>query len=186
MLFRSIAHHLKKSHKHVPLYLRISRTPSILKSSLAVTKSLSDQDWAKLFVIEFEGELGIDQGGLRREWFTLLSKELFAVESKLFVQVDEGGSAVMPNPNLPCDAKTKQMFRFAGKLVGKALYESANGASYCHFIPVRLAKSFLAQLVGLRVNFRHFAHDAPILYTSKILLIEGNNIDDPKIGRAHV
>ena len=54
-----MVHHQKKSHKHTPLHIQISRFPSILKSSMSQTKSLSDQDWAKLFVIEFHGEAGI-------------------------------------------------------------------------------------------------------------------------------
>ena len=40
----------------------------------------------------------------------------------------------------------------------------------------------LAQLVGLRVNFRHFADDAPEFYTSKIRFIENTNLDDPDCG----
>lgn len=176
-----VAYHLKKSHKHVPHSLRISRYPSILKSSIAATKSMSDYDWAKLFIIEFEGECGIDHGGIRREWFSLLAKELFSSENKLFVQVEEGGPAMMPNPHY--DGKTmRQMYRFAGKIVGKCLYESAHGTPYSQFLPLRLAKSFLAQLVGLRVNFRHFANDAPEFYASKISLIESCDVDDPNSG----
>ena len=61
---------------------------------------------------------------------------------------------------------------FTGRLVGKCLYESAHGSSYRLHLPARLAKSFLAQLVGLRVSYRHFAQDAPQLYTSKIQYLE--------------
>ena len=61
---RLLLYHEKKSHKHVPLNVRISRFPSVLQSTYQVTKSMSDHDWAKLFVIEFEQELGIDHGGL--------------------------------------------------------------------------------------------------------------------------
>ncbi len=143
---------------------------------------MSDPEWAKLFVIEFEGEIGIDQGGLRREWFQLVSNELFSPDNKLFVPVEEGSSAVMPNPHPPTEVKVRQMYKFAGRIVGKCLYESAYGGSYSQYLPIRLAKSFLAQLVGLRVNFRHFAHDAPQFYSSKIQLIENSNIDDPDLG----
>ena len=112
-----LTHHHKKSHKHTPLNLKISRFPSILKSSISQTKSMSDQEWAKLFVIEFEGERGIDQGGLRREWLSLLTKELFDVENGLFVQVEPGGSAVMPNPFPPPNVKTRPLYKFAGNIL---------------------------------------------------------------------
>ena len=78
---------------------------------------MSDQEWAKLFVIEFEGERGIDQGGLRREWLSLLTKELFDVENGLFVQVEPGGSAVMPNPFPPPNVKTRPLYKFAGNIL---------------------------------------------------------------------
>ena len=128
------------------------------------------------------GEPGIDEGGVRREWFTLLAKELFDPSNGLFVQVEEGGAAVMPNAFPPPTLKAKHFFKFAGKIVGKCLYESAQGISYGQLLPVRLAKSFLVQLVGLRVNYRHFADDAPELYASKISLIETSDVDDPASG----
>ena len=60
--------------------------------------------------------------------------------------------------------------------------EKSLGVTYSQYLPVRLAKSFLAQLVGLRVNFRHFADDAPEFYTSKIQFIENTDLDDPNSG----
>jgi hypothetical protein len=55
---------------------------------------------------------------------------------------------VVPNPDAPPIARKLNLFRFAGKIVGKCLYESAQGQVYRQHIPVRLAKSFLAQLVS--------------------------------------
>ncbi len=69
------------------------------------------------------------------------------------------------------------MYKFAGRIVGKCLYESAYGVTYRQHLPVRLAKSFLVQLVGLRVHFRHFADDAPELYSSKIAFIADRSVE---------
>lgn len=177
------AYHARKGHKHSPYYLTVSREPSLLKNSLNALKYLSEADWAKLFVIHFEGEMGIDEGGVRREWFTLLAKELLdPKKTGLFVQVEDEAAAVMPNPYPPLNIKPKQYFKFAGKVIGKMLYETAQGASYAQLLPCRLSKSFLVQLVGLRVNYRHFADDAPELFKSKIRLIETSDIDEPNSG----
>ena len=46
------------------MYLSVSRE-DLLKNSLNTVKYLSESDWAKLFVIHFEGEPGIDEGGVR-------------------------------------------------------------------------------------------------------------------------
>ena len=64
--------------------------------------------------------------------------------------VEDGGQAVMPNPYPPPIVNKLNLFKFAGRITGKCLYESAQGQVYQMFIPVRLAKSFLAQLVILQ------------------------------------
>ena len=174
------AYHARKGHKHSPHYLTINRD-NLLKNSLHALKYLSEADWAKLFVIHFEGEMGIDEGGVRREWFSQLAKELLDPKVGLFVSVEEESpEAVMPNPQASSSIKhVKQYFKFAGKVIGKMLYETAQGASYAQLLPCRLSKSFLCQLVGLPVNYRHFADDAPELFKSKIRLIETSDIDQP-------
>lgn len=45
-------------------------------------------------------------------------------------------------------------FEFAGKIVGKCLYESALGGAYRQLVRARLARSFLAQIIGLRVHYK--------------------------------
>ena len=175
------AYHARKGHKHSPHYLTINRD-NLLKNSLNALKYLSEADWAKLFVIHFEGEMGIDEGGVRREWFSLLAKELLDPKVGLFVSVEEESpEAVMPNPQAASSSikHVKQYFKFAGKVIGKMLYETAQGSSYAQLLPCRLSKSFLCQLVGLPVNYRHFADDAPELFKSKIRLIETSDIDQP-------
>ncbi len=86
---RLITHHQSKGHRHSTIYLNIARS-DIVTSSLRATKWYTENDWAKLFIIDFEGEPGIDQGGVRREWFEVLSKEIFSPAYGLFVQVEEG------------------------------------------------------------------------------------------------
>ena len=110
--------HERKGNKHVHQTIKISRPPSILKSTYQATKYMSDHDWAKLFVIEFDQEVGIDQGGLRREWAHKVGIELFSPEKwDLFKEIEEGSGAVMPNKNPPMNSKRKQMYRFAGEKI---------------------------------------------------------------------
>ncbi len=49
--------------------------------------------------------------------------------------------------------KTK-LYEFAGKIVGKCLYESALGGSYRQLVKAKFTRSFLAQIIGLRVNYK--------------------------------
>lgn len=47
-----------------------------------------------------------------------------------------------------------KFYEFAGKIVGKCLYESSLGGGYRQLVKARFSRSFLAQLIGLRVHFR--------------------------------
>jgi E3 ubiquitin-protein ligase NEDD4 len=67
------------SQTNVPNKLEIKiRRSSILEDSYRIISSITKVDLLKTKLwIEFEGEAGLDYGGLAREWFFLLSKEMF-------------------------------------------------------------------------------------------------------------
>ena len=179
-----VEYHVEKGNRRNRLLLKIERW-CVVASSYQVTKWFSDSQWIHLFEIEFEGEQGVDQGGLRREWFEILCRELFNPDFKLFVQAEEGSDAVIPNSNQypeGLERNALKMYKFAGKIVGKCLVESAHGTTYRQQLPVRLAKSFLAQIVGLRVQYKHFSYDTPDFYATKIHSIITGDVDDQESG----
>ena len=47
-----------------------------------------------------------------------------------------------------------KFYEFAGRIVGKCLYESALGSTRRLYVKARFSRSFLAQLLGLRVSYR--------------------------------
>ena len=69
---------------------------------------------------------GLDWGGLRREWIELLCVAIFdRRQSGMFTSFsDDVQALVHPNPKMPATCKLKH-YEFAGKLVGKCLYESS-------------------------------------------------------------
>lgn len=70
--------------------------------------------------IEFKGEEGLDSGGLRKEWFLLLVREVFDPEHGLFVY-DEESRYCYFNPNT---FETSDQFFLVGVLLGLAIYNS--------------------------------------------------------------
>ena len=70
--------------------------------------------------IEFIGEEGLDSGGLRKEWFLLLVRDIFDPEHGLFVY-DEDSHYCYFNPNT---FETSDQFFLVGVLLGLAIYNS--------------------------------------------------------------
>lgn len=60
---------------------------------------------------------------------------------------------VHPNPNRPSYLRLK-IYEFAGRLVGKCLYESSLGGAYKQLVKARFTRSFLAQIIGLRMHYK--------------------------------
>lgn len=60
---------------------------------------------------------------------------------------------VHPNADRPAHLRLK-MYEFAGRIVGKCLYESALGGAYKQLVRARFTRSFLAQIIGLRMNYK--------------------------------
>jgi len=98
--------------------------------------------------------LGVDWGGVRREWFELICAALFDPGNGLFASFGESQQALVhPNSKRPPHLKLKH-YEFAGRIVGKCLYESALGGSYRQLVRARFTRSFLAQIIGLRVHYK--------------------------------
>ncbi|XP_032294052.1 apoptosis-resistant E3 ubiquitin protein ligase 1 isoform X6 [Drosophila virilis] len=173
-------HEVRKFHAsyyHEKMALKVHRE-KILESSMKATKGFSVSDWCGNFEVTFQGEQGIDWGGLRREWFELVCSALFDSRGGLFCTFhDKHQALVHPNPTRPSHLKLKY-FEFAGKMVGKCLFESALGGSYRQLVRARFSRSFLAQLIGLRVHYKYFEQDDPDLYLSKIKYILDTDLDD--------
>lgn len=71
--------------------------------------------------------------------------------------------------------RNKEVLRFAGKIVGKSVYEAVYGRHAP--LPARFARSFLASVLGLRAHFDFFQTDDPELYTSKVKYILDNSVE---------
>ena len=96
--------------------------------------------------MEFSGERGQDVGGLTRDFFIDLSREMFNQNFGLFKHSDNG-SSYMPNPKSYVQGDHLSFFKFIGRVIGKALLENCN--LECYFV-----RSMYKMMIGQKLNFK--------------------------------
>uniref|UniRef100_A0A4W4F4W2 Apoptosis-resistant E3 ubiquitin protein ligase 1 n=1 Tax=Electrophorus electricus TaxID=8005 RepID=A0A4W4F4W2_ELEEL len=175
--FQRELRHIHSKRPRTKTCLKISRH-SILDSSLKATRNFSVSDWSKNFEVVFQDEEALDWGGPRREWFELVCKTLFDTNNQLFTRFsDNNQGLVHPNAERPPHLRLK-MYEFAGRVVGKCLYESALGGAYKQLVRARFTRSFLAQIIGLRMNYKYFETDDPEFYKTKVCFLLNNDVSE--------
>ncbi|XP_064312535.1 E3 ubiquitin-protein ligase NEDD4 isoform X3 [Phalacrocorax carbo] len=103
--------------------MKIHRT-TILEDSYRRIIAVKKADFLKARLwIEFDGEKGLDYGGVAREWFFLLSKEMFNPYYGLFEYSATDNYTLQINPNSGlCNEDHLSYFKFIGRVAGMAVY----------------------------------------------------------------
>ena len=96
--------------------------------------------------VTFKGEEGVDGGGLRREWFLVLAKEMFNPGYALFIPSEEGNT-FQPNPHSSINIEHLSYFNFVGKVVGLAVYNDVMLDAY-------FTRSLYKHMLGIPPDFR--------------------------------
>uniref|UniRef100_A0A8C0H5C2 E3 ubiquitin-protein ligase n=1 Tax=Chelonoidis abingdonii TaxID=106734 RepID=A0A8C0H5C2_CHEAB len=103
--------------------MKLHRT-TILEDSYRRIIAVKRADFLKARLwIEFDGEKGLDYGGVAREWFFLLSKEMFNPYYGLFEYSATDNYTLQINPNSGlCNEDHLSYFKFIGRVAGMAVY----------------------------------------------------------------
>ncbi|VVC26339.1 E3 ubiquitin-protein ligase, SMURF1 type,WW domain,C2 domain,HECT domain [Cinara cedri] len=122
--YESLKTRLSKMAHGPPAKMEIKvRRSNILEDSFRIINSMHpDKLRAKLWV-EFEQEVGLDYGGLAREWFFLLSKEMFNPYYGLFEYSAMDNYTLQINAMSGlCNEEHLHYFKFIGTVAGMAVY----------------------------------------------------------------
>ncbi|KAK2742494.1 putative E3 ubiquitin-protein ligase [Myotisia sp. PD_48] len=113
---------LGKSPVSQYLVLKVRRDCLVEDSLQTVSEAVGSgpENIKKGLRVEFAGEEGIDAGGLRKEWFLLLVREVFDPHHGLFLY-DEDSQSCYFNPH--CFESSEQFF-LVGVVLGLAIYNS--------------------------------------------------------------
>lgn len=109
---------IRQQHDHHPSApLRISiRRAYVLEDSYNQLRLRPTQDLKGRLTVQFQGEEGIDAGGLTREWYQLLSRVIFDKGALLFTNVGNAAT-FQPNPNSVYQTEHLSYFKFVGRVV---------------------------------------------------------------------
>jgi len=96
----------------------------LLRDSVDAIMSLSRKDLHKLWRFEFVSEMGVDAGGLAREWFQLVTEKIFDPNLGLWQSSSANQMCMEVNPASEyCCEDHLIYYRFLGRVMGKALFD---------------------------------------------------------------
>lgn len=116
---------------HASLQLSVRRDQVFLDSFKHLYYKKPDEFKYGKLSIRFAGEEGVDAGGVTREWFQALTKQMFNPNYALFVPVAADRTTFHPNSESAINEQHLTFFKFIGRVIGKALYEGR--VLDCHF-----------------------------------------------------
>nr|XP_010929754.2 LOW QUALITY PROTEIN: E3 ubiquitin-protein ligase UPL2-like [Elaeis guineensis] len=165
--FRSKIKH-QHDHHHNPVRISVRRA-YILEDSYNQLRMRSPQDLKGRLTVHFQGEEGIDAGGLTREWYQLLSRVIFDKGALLFTTVGNE-STFQPNPNSVYQTEHLSYFKFVGRVVGKALFDG-------QLLDVHFTRSFYKHILGVKVTYHDIEAVDPDYYKSLKWILENDKSD---------
>lgn len=113
--FRSRIRQQHDQHLTGPLRISVRRA-YVLEDSYNQLRMRPTQDLKGRLNVHFQGEEGIDAGGLTREWYQLLSRVIFDKGALLFT-TGGNNATFQPNPNSVYQTEHLSYFKFVGRVV---------------------------------------------------------------------
>eukprot|EP01028_Stygiella_incarcerata_P014011 TRINITY_DN880_c0_g1_i10.p1 TRINITY_DN880_c0_g1~~TRINITY_DN880_c0_g1_i10.p1 ORF type:complete len:640 (-),score=126.42 TRINITY_DN880_c0_g1_i10:541-2460(-) len=101
-------------------------------------------------IVEFDGEPGLDYGGLLREWYELIMQELFDVSNCLFRFGEVEETLYEINPASHYQTNHLRYLNLAGKIIGRALVDSC-------LVPVEFVRPLYKQMVSAPILLEDIA-----------------------------
>lgn len=98
------------------------RRKNIFEDAYQEIMRQSPEDLKKRLMIKFDGEEGLDYGGVSREFFFLLSHEMFNPFYCLFEYSAHDNYTIQINPNSGINPEHLNYFKFIGRVVGLGVF----------------------------------------------------------------
>ncbi|KAF7321292.1 hypothetical protein MKEN_00649200 [Mycena kentingensis (nom. inval.)] len=152
------------------LQLNVRRARVFEDSFQHLQRKTGDQIKYGKLSVRFYDEEGVDAGGVTREWFQILARQMFDPNNALFQPCAADRLTYQPNKNSWVNPEHLSFFKFVGRVIGKAIYDG-------RLLDAYFARSLYRQLLSKPVDYKDVEWVDPEYYNSLCWILE----NDPSI-----
>lgn len=143
------------------------RRSNIFEDSFRELFRRPPEEWKNRFYIVFEDEEGQDAGGLLREWYVIISRDIFNPMYALFTVSPGDRVTYMINSASHYNSNHLCYYKFVGRVIAKAIYD--NKLLECYF-----TRSFYKHILGIPVKYTDMESEDYSFYRGLVYLMENN------------
>jgi len=152
---------------HGTLQLNVRRAHVFEDSFQHLQRKTGDQIKYSKISVRFYEEEGVDAGGVTREWFQILARQMFNPDYALFQPCAADKLTYQPNRASAINPEHLVFFKFVGRVIGKAIYDG-------RLLDAHFARSLYRQLLGKPVDYRDVEWVDPEYYNSLVWIMEND------------
>ena len=161
----------KLPFKNEYLRLKVRRNGSeLFTDSFGSLSHKKPEQWRSKFMVTFEGEEAVDAGGVRREWLTILAKEMFNPNYMLFTLAKNGTTYTINSDSGKYNPEHLKHFEFVGKIMAKAIFDGMMLDCYFTRIIYKL-------ITNTPLSYHDMEDYDPVFYNSLKWLLDNDFTD---------
>eukprot|EP01132_Coremiostelium_polycephalum_P003275 gene3275-4102_t len=164
---RSELNKIRTSKSAEELRIRIDRR-NVLEDSYNQLHDLSTNQIIQNIWVKFVDEEGVDMGGLRKEWLSLLFKQLFDPQYSLFVV--NSNYTISINPNSHYQQDHLSYFWFSGRMVARSVTEGIH-------LDHTFSRTIYKMILGKPPSLDDLAYVDPEFHKSLVWILE-NSVEE--------
>ncbi|KAH8107868.1 hypothetical protein BXZ70DRAFT_1014411, partial [Cristinia sonorae] len=166
--FSQQLHRRPHTREHYPtLQLNVRRQRVFEDSFQYLQRKTGEQIKHGKLSIRFYDEEGVDAGGVTREWFQILARQMFDPNYALFQPCAADRLTYQPNRASNVNPEHLSFFKFVGRVIGKAIYDG-------RLLDAYFARSLYRQILGKPVDYRDVEWVDPEYYNSLCWILEND------------
>jgi len=152
---------------HSALQLNVRRARVFEDSYQYLQRKTGEQIKHGKLSVRFYDEEGVDAGGVTREWFQILARQMFNPNYALFQPCAADRLTYQPNRASSVNPEHLLFFKFVGRVIGKAIFDG-------RLLDAYFARSLYRQLLGKPVDYRDVEWVDPEYYKSLCWILEND------------